>query len=71
MGGFALAVFELGMLAGTIEFAAFLMLIPMHFYNGTRGKQHKYFFYAFYPVHLLFLAIICQLIGLGVGQGTF
>ena len=71
MGGFALAVFELGMLAGTIEFAAFLMLIPMHFYNGTRGKQHKYFFYAFYPVHLLILAIICQLIGLGVGQGRF
>ena len=71
MGGFALAVFELGMLAGTIEFAAFLMLIPMHFYNGTRGKQRKYFFYAFYPVHLLILAIICQLLGLGVGQSGF
>ena len=71
MGGFALAVFELGMIAGTIEFAAFLMLIPMHFYNGTRGKQRKYFFYAFYPVHLLILAIICQLLGLGVGQSGF
>ncbi len=71
MTGFALAVFSLGMLSGMIEFAAFLMLIPMHFYNGTRGKQHKYFFYAFYPVHLLILAIICQLIGLGVGQSGF
>lgn len=69
--GFATAVVLLGIMSGTLELLALLMLIPMHFYNGTRGKQHKYFFYAFYPVHLLFLAIICQLIGLGVGQGTF
>ena len=66
MLGFALAVCSLGVLAGSLEFLALLMLIPMHYYNGTRGKQHKYFFYAFYPVHLLILAIICQVIGLGV-----
>ena len=66
MLGFALAVCALGMLAGTLELLALLMLIPMYYYNGTRGKQHKYFFYAFYPVHLLILAIICQVIGLGV-----
>lgn len=69
--GFATAVVLLGIMSGTLELLALLMLIPMHFYNGTRGKQHKYFFYVFYPVHLLILAIICQLIGLGVGQGTF
>lgn len=66
MSGFATAVCMLGVLSGALEFLALLMLIPMHYYNGTRGKQHKYFFYAFYPAHLLILAIICQVIGLGV-----
>lgn len=66
MSGFATAVCMLGVMSGSLEFLALFMLIPMHFYNGTRGKQLKYFFYAFYPVHLLILAIICQVIGLGV-----
>lgn len=29
-------------------------------YNGQRGKQNKYFFYFFYPVHLLLFYIIRQ-----------
>ena len=57
--GFALAVLELVLLSGDLELTALLMLFPMACYNGTRGRQMKYFFYAIYPVHLLILAGIC------------
>ena len=43
-------------------FAAFCALVPINMYNGERGfikgKAAKYFFYAFYPAHLLLLFII-------------
>ena len=64
--GFALAVVSLGVFSSELELLALLMLIPLHFYNGTRGKQHKYFFYAFYPLHLLLLALIAWGLGLGI-----
>lgn len=39
--------------------AAALAFIPIHLYNGTRGKLRlKYLFYWFYPVHLLILYAI-------------
>ena len=40
------------------EGVAFLDLIAVRFYNGKRGRQMKYFFYAFYPVHLGILFLI-------------
>jgi hypothetical protein len=40
------------------EITAFFTLIPVRMYNGKRGLNLKYVFYAFYPVHLLLLHTI-------------
>lgn len=60
---FAAAVLTLTVITGDIEILAMLMVYPIMKYDGTRGKNIKYVFYAFYPVHLLILALICMAIG--------
>ena len=63
----------LAMLAGCVvlcvmslsEVYALFAVLPIALYNGQRGMKMKYFFYAFYPVHLLLLYAAAVLLGLG------
>ena len=52
-------------LMSSSEVTAFFTLIPVAKYNGKRGLKLKYFFYAFYPVHLLLLWLVAWRMGLG------
>lgn len=58
-----------GVLAAMIPFGSHwielfgVLAFPLfHLYNGQRGRQSKYFFYVFYPAHLLLLALIARLL---------
>lgn len=39
-----------------------LSVIPIALYNGKAGKKYKYFFYIFYPAHLIVLYIISRFV---------
>lgn len=43
---------------------AFISLIPIYLYNGQRGRNIKWIFYLFYPVHILILYLISCALGL-------
>lgn len=49
-------------LEGFIAFFTAFSAIPLALYDGTRGKMGKYWFYVFYPAHLLILALITFLL---------
>ena len=47
------------LIAGAITFLwepyALIAFVLLYFYNEKRGKQPKYLFYGFYPIHILVL----------------
>lgn len=47
-----------------LEVSAFINLAFIGKYNGKRGLSLKYVFYAFYPLHLLILGLICRAMGI-------
>lgn len=56
---FALSVVPL-VFSSYIEIFALLDLPLIRRYNGQKGKSMKYFFYAYYPCHLLILTLIAD-----------
>lgn len=54
----AIAAFALGI----AQYSAALSSLLIYQYNGQRGRQPKYFFYIFYPAHLLLLYFLNKMI---------
>lgn len=54
----------LAALTGAVAFvvyehwAVLLAFVPIYLYNGKRGRQIKYLFYAIYPLHLLVFGVL-------------
>lgn len=50
-----------GFLENSFQYGVLLALIPIYFYNGEKGragKINKWFFYVFYPLHMLVIGVI-------------
>jgi len=63
LGGFHSAFFNLSYLRvmSLPAMAVFVLLIAL--YNGKRGRDIKYFFYIYYPVHCYIIVITTKLLG--------
>lgn len=48
------------LLTGSTEMWCLLAILPILLYNGTRGRQNKYFFYIFYPGHLFLFGLLAM-----------
>lgn len=44
----------------TIQFYSLLSFLFIYMYNGEKGKNIKYFFYLYYPLHFLILSLISK-----------
>ena len=59
----ALGLVFLNLSMGGIQWFSLLALIPLAFYDGTRGKAKlKYLFYIYYPAHLAVIWLISLLL---------
>ena len=41
-----------------IQMGMFIPLLLLYFYNGEKGRENRWFFYIFYPAHLVVLSVI-------------
>lgn len=60
--GYFTAITILAVFVSPVELFALLSLPLIKHYNHTKGRQIKYFFYIFYPVHLIFLRLLYMLL---------
>lgn len=59
LAGLAVGLLLLAYDMGGIQYLSLFALIPLALYDGTRGRYPlKYFFYLFYPLHLVVLQLI-------------
>ncbi len=56
-------ILALTFMSSLTEMFAFFILPCILAYNGKRGAGMKYFFYAFYPVHLALIYVVATLLG--------